>query len=144
MSNANSNLMVENDTNREGCVLVKLTPLRLGSKIDLIVNDLDANDDIELVFSLVGGQEVAAIPLNTLTSGDETSDMFHTVRQTFVTTGLHLVSSIYNSNKAQAFEITSEATSFRELSSELDALCKDMEGQASEAVSSKAYYERWG
>ncbi len=135
--------MVENDPNREGRALVKLTPLRLGSTIDLIVNDLDANNGIELVFSLIGGQEVVTIPL-TLTNGDEASDMFHTVRQTFVTTGLNVVSSIYNSNKAQAFEISNDAASFRDRSSELDALCKDMEGQASEAVSSEAYYERWG
>jgi len=44
---------------------------------------------------------------------------------------------------ANMFKLSDEIKTARVQSKYIDSLCKDMEGQATEAVSKKEWYERW-
>lgn len=82
--------------------------------------------------------------MKTTTTPDVNYDMFHHLRYKFVTSGQTATAlrSCYRSK--DQFRIGQDLASFREESDSIDAICKDMEGQATEAVSNSEYYESWG
>eukprot|EP00551_Chaetoceros_affinis_P010482 CAMPEP_0203664068 /NCGR_PEP_ID=MMETSP0090-20130426/1554_1 /ASSEMBLY_ACC=CAM_ASM_001088 /TAXON_ID=426623 /ORGANISM="Chaetoceros affinis, Strain CCMP159" /LENGTH=787 /DNA_ID=CAMNT_0050527179 /DNA_START=123 /DNA_END=2486 /DNA_ORIENTATION=+ len=124
---------------------MKITPLRYGTSVDIYVNHGYLRHDlqVELVFSLVGGQEVV-LPVIKVDSNDESSDIFHHERDNFIQRGLNITSSTFSPGFIGTFIPSDEAKANRGTNSDIDALCKDIEGQASEAISRKDYYERWG
>merc|ERR1712223_737641 len=178
-SSLNSYYQIEDDD--EEHVIMKLTPLRYGASIDVLINHNamkqdDGGLDAELVFNVVGGQEVC-IPLenvkvaNGVHNSDNfvddlmedfsildnnnssenkkeygVSDMVHTIRDEFIKKGFEVVSTrTYRKDMYHKFAtVSKKAQSYRKKSNDLEALCKDIEGQATEAVSSSDYYNRWG
>jgi Mg-chelatase subunit ChlD len=125
---------------------IKINQMRYGAPIDIFINhgQTDGDMDIDLVFKVVGGRDLK-IPVRKIDTVDEISDMFHHIRDGFIEKGFRVTSSLYRRTNMNAFTPPVEATSFRDKSDEIDALCKDMEGQATEAVSSAEYYdEGWG
>jgi Mg-chelatase subunit ChlD len=125
---------------------IKINQMRYGAPIDIFINhgQTDGDMDIDLVFKVVGGRDLK-IPVRKIDTVDEISDMFHHIRDGFIEKGFRVTSSLYRRTNMNAFTPPVEATSFRDKSDEIDALCKDMEGQATEAVSSAEYYdESWG
>jgi Mg-chelatase subunit ChlD len=127
----------------EDILRMKIAPLRYGAPIDLFINHGD-DLDMELVFHVAGGREVKIPIRKTKTTPDANYDMFHHLRYKFVTSGqaTTALKSCYRSK--DNFRIGQDLASFRDESDSIDAICKDMEGQATEAVSNKEYYETWG
>ena len=137
ISSLNNNHSVVKGTSNDKTVCMKFTPLRFGSSIDLFINKISglrSNVEIDLVFHVVGGQEVC-VPVQRITQTDDISDMLQTTRDNFIEKGLHIISiSSFNSKNVGAFTPPSNAVSYRGRSSDIDALCKDLEGQANEGT----------
>merc|ERR1712038_1673703 len=136
---------VEKDEKMSDTARMKLTPLRYGTCVDFYVNHgyLRSDIQVELVFNLVGGVEIV-LPVTKVDSMDESYDIFHHERDNFLQRGLNITSSVFSPGFIGTFIPSDEAKANRGANSDIDALCKDIEGQASEAVSRKDYYERWG
>lgn len=136
---------VEADKNMSDVARMMITPLRYGTSVDIFVNHgyLRHGLQVELVFKVVGGQEVV-LPVVRSDSNDETSDIFHHERDNFIQRAMNIISSPFSAGFIGAFKPSDNAKSNCISNSDIDALCKDIQGQASEAVSRKDYYERWG
>jgi len=136
---------VEKDEYLSYAARMKITPLRYGTTVDIYVNHgyMSRDLQVELVFKLVGGREVI-LPVTTAATNDESGDIFHRERDMFLQRGMKITASPFAPSIVGTFIPSDEAKANRGASSDIDALCKDIEGQASEAVSRKDYYERWG
>jgi len=123
---------------------IKMTPLRFGACMDIIL-DNNFSSDVELVFEAVGGREIILPVVTDSGATDPSVDVYHSVRSDFVQkiTGI-CANTMYDDTMGSMFKPSDEITSARAKNKGLDALCKDMEGQATEAVSKKEWYERWG
>ncbi len=125
---------------------LKMTPLRYGASVHILIDNkrfqVD-NSDLELTFSVVGGREIR-IPIKRVKNGGTDMDLFHMLRGDFIRKGLKVAEGRYLSRNVKVFEPTHEASSLRSNNKSVEALCKDMEGQATEAVSCTEYYDRWG
>lgn len=128
---------------------VRMTPLRFGAPIDIILSNelIRGNVFLELSFSLVDGSEVS-IPLTADSSDNGISDLFHTTRVNFVKkvyeVAIHESYVVRVEENRDAFSPPRNARAARTLDKDLNALCQDMEGQATEAISQSHFYNRWG
>mmetsp|Transcript_17246 Transcript_17246/g.25312 ORF Transcript_17246/g.25312 Transcript_17246/m.25312 type:complete len:842 (-) Transcript_17246:298-2823(-) len=129
--------------------IVRMTPLRFGAPIDIILRKelIRGNVSLELSFFLVDGSEVS-IPLTADSSDNGISDLFHTTRVNFVKKVYEVAShesyAVRVQENRDAFSPPQHARAARTLNKDLNALCQDMEGQATEAISQSHFYNRWG
>lgn len=145
-SSLNTFYRIDHDEDISTSCSLHMTPLRFGASVDILLDNKYfrvAESEMELIFNVVGGQE-ARIPIKKLVKGDKGLDVFHTLRSNFIKKGLEVTSGPYSSRNVNAFIPSRDAASFRGSNNSVEALCKDLEGQASEAVSCVDYYDRWG
>merc|ERR1711865_763718 len=115
--------------------IVRMTPLRFGAPIDIILRKelIRGNVSLELSFFLVDGSEVS-IPLTADSSDNGISDLFHTTRVNFVKkvyeVAVHESYAVRVQENRDAFSPPQHARAARTLNKDLNALCQDMEGQA--------------
>jgi len=125
-------------------IYVKLTPLRYGCDVDVILKPfLFHNRDsvkIELVFDTIGGKRNN---LDVILSNSTTADeLFHSKRATFVREAIKLSVNTFDEDACNTFVSASEESI--ESNSNLDALYQDMKGEATEAISSQKNFTTWG
>jgi len=130
----------------EGKILcIKMTPLRYGASMDIVLNKYEG-EDVELIFQAVGGREIVLPVTHESDATDTNTDLYHSARSDFFKKihGLCMNNTqSYNDRMANMFKLSDEIKTARVQSKDIDSLCKDMEGQATEAVSKKEWYERW-
>lgn len=151
---ADGQLCVEKVDDGDRATHIRLTPLRYGQAIDIVLNGefINIDDGMELEFNTVSGQAVT-IPVGLVRadSGFRIEDDFHSLRAKFVrdahkASGERPISSgaSRGGNKVTRFEAlpVQEVSSVRK-SKKLSALIEDIEGQATEALQDD-YFGRWG
>jgi len=125
-------------------IYVKLTPLRYGSDVDIMLKPaLFKKDDgikIELSFNTVGGNtiDLSASPSN----GDTKAELLHSKRSQFVNKAFNLCFSPFEQSNCSMFVDAAKDSAAG--NSKLDALYQDMKGQATEAIASNSYFSTWG
>eukprot|EP00957_Ditylum_brightwellii_P021274 1605115-Ditylum_brightwellii.AAC.1 len=123
-----------------------MTPLHYGASMDIVLNKYKG-EDVELNFQAVGGQEIVLPVTHESNATDTNTDLYHSTRSNFFKKihGLCVNNTqSYNDRMANMFKLSDEIKTARVQSTYIDSLCKDMEGQATEAVSKKEWYDRWG
>jgi len=133
---------------------IHLTPLRYDTSLDIVLpNDMVGEKewlmlhlDIELIFEVVGGREVhVAVKAATSQTPEQHVDVFNSTRMSLVQTIPKVTrSKTYSSSIKDSFQLSSDAENLRAVNIPLDDLCKDIEDQATMAISREDYYERWG
>jgi len=121
-------------------ICVRLTPLRLGASMDIILNNVIVDGaTMELGFQASFGRKVV-VPVVATSEHDEEADLFHTTRVQFIKQS----SQTRTFANKDVFLPSAEVNRARSQNKLLDALCKDMEGQATEAMSREVWFRRWG
>ena len=137
-------------TNDEVCV--HLSPLRYDTTLDIVLpNQMFGGGwlnrtpiDMELVFRIAGGKDVHIAVIQD-TATDEIVDLFDSTRMSLVSTISKVTrSSEYDPSIRHSFTISDEAQNKRIDLLPLDSLCKDIEDQATLAISNESYYKNWG
>lgn len=138
-------LIVNSDGKRTS---VNLTPLRFGAPMDIMFNNQAIHGaGMEVAFKLADGTEISIPVVHTEAGEDKYSDLFHSTRVNFVANAYNIASVDYHHSMnldSNALLPPSNAKNKREKSKSIDALCKDMEGQATEAISRRDWFLRWG
>lgn len=141
-------LIVKRD---DGKIGVQLTPLRFGAPMDIILNnEAIFGAKIEITFQLADGTNVSIPVIREEASSrgsDKYSDLFHTTRVDFVKKAYEIACinpHSFSSVNQQDLAPPQVAKKNRNKSKLIDALCKDMEGQATEAISKHEWFFRWG
>jgi hypothetical protein len=125
-------------------VSISLNPIRVGASIDVVLNINNIEDySVSLEFKVVGGDSVTLSALH-VESVNECLDIFHHTRVNFVKNAYLVSSNSYNDSIHNIFDTDEEVKDYRTRDRSIDALCKDMEGQAKEAVSNPSWFNRWG
>ncbi len=127
---------------------VQLTPLRFGASMDIVFNNRAIHgSSMELAFQLSDGTEICIPVSRQEASKDKYSDLFNTTRVDFVKNAYDIACTSphsWNSVNQKAFIPSRAVKQKRSKSNFIDALCKDMEGQATEAISRQDWFFRWG
>mmetsp|Transcript_4610 Transcript_4610/g.5330 ORF Transcript_4610/g.5330 Transcript_4610/m.5330 type:complete len:867 (+) Transcript_4610:69-2669(+) len=130
----------------EGDIYIKLTPLRYGSNVDVMLKPLlfQENRDIkiELVFETIGGMtnKFSVEPAD----GNAADELFHCKRAQFVENAFNMSFSAHDNCKGTIFVDAAATEENSDGNSALDALYQDMRGQATEAITPKFNFDTWG
>jgi len=133
----------------DGDIYIKLTPLRYGSNVDVMLKPLlfQENRDIkiELLFEIIGGitNKFPVEPVD----GNVADELFHCKRAQFVDNAFNMSFSAHSEDKANIFIDAADAAednSDGNNSTALEALYEDMRGQATEAITPASNFESWG
>merc|ERR1740124_510677 len=118
--------------NNEICI--KLTPLRYGSNIDVMLKPIlfrhNAEIKITLSFETVGGKTKNLDVFST--DGDAANELFHSKRAQFVNDAFKICFNPYADSACNTFLNAAKESAAGD--SNLDALYQDMKGQATEAI----------
>jgi len=131
--------LVDND------IYVRLTPLRYGSDIDVMLKPTLFKKNmedikIELIFDTVDG---VTMNLDVLpTDGDAADQLLHSQRTQFVNKAYNMCLNPYDNMKRSTFSNIARDNNTE--NSNLDALYQDMRGQATEAIEDRAHFVKWG
>lgn len=122
---------------------IHLSPLRYGTPIDVLLRPELVNADIkiDLVFETAGGKKIILPAEIDHNDDDNDAKIYHETRVNFAK-NISEVASInhYSDKNAHAFVANAEATDDPAYA----ALCEDMNGQATTAVSQSSYFTTWG
>mmetsp|Transcript_9450 Transcript_9450/g.10961 ORF Transcript_9450/g.10961 Transcript_9450/m.10961 type:complete len:381 (+) Transcript_9450:2-1144(+) len=102
---------------------------------------------MEVAFELANGTEICIPVVRQECSEDKYSDLFHTTRVDFVKNAYDIACTTphaWSGVDQKSFAPPRVASQKRGMSKFIDALCKDMEGQATEAISRQDWFSRWG
>jgi len=128
----------------EGDIYIKLTPLRYGCDIDVMLRPLlfqeNRDTKIELVFDTIGGNtKNFHIPP---AEGNVADELFHSKRAQFVEGAYSQSFNLYDDSVVNIFLDATEEKSTGHAA--LDALYQDMRGQATEAIATEHNFKTWG
>jgi len=128
----------------DGDIYIKLTPLRYGSDVDVMLKPLLFQEHkeikIELVFDTIGGKtnNLNVEPAD----GNAADELFHRKRAEFVASAFNMSFSKHDEKLSNVFvDATDESCAGN---SSLDALYQDMKGQATEAITPVKNFNTWG
>jgi len=100
---------------------------------------------MELVFQVIGGETVTVKVNAASQRPDKVVDVLDSTRMSLVQTIRNVTrSGAYDRSLKNSFQLSSEAKNLRVVHIPLDALCKDIEDQATMALSREDWYRNWG
>jgi len=125
-------------------IYIKLTPLRYGSNVDVMLRPelfkQITDISIELLFETVGGniKKMNVSPAD----GDAADELYHSKRAQFVNDAINISFNPFKDTICNIFfDATLEGAA---VNSNLDALYQDMKGQATEAIARDTNFKSWG
>jgi len=133
--------LLEND------IYVRLTPLRYGSEVDVMLKPILLKQNkkdikIELIFDMVEGINISLDV--SPEEGNREDELFHSHRTQFVKTAYNICLNSHDREKSQIFtDFVKDNDVGENSNSNLNALYEDMRLQASVAISDE-FFDTWG